>query len=49
MLPEPDKGILDQDADLLLAFDVCEEWQAEEHRAEEARTKAREAARQMLP
>lgn len=47
LLPEPGKGYLDQDADLLLAFEVCEEFREEEARAEEARMRAREAARSL--
>ena len=46
-LPQPEKGVLDQDADLMLAFDLLEEAQEEWAREEEIKRKNREAAANM--
>ncbi len=46
-LPQPEKGVLDQDADLMLAFDVLEEANDQWAKEEEARRRNREAAAQM--
>jgi hypothetical protein len=35
--PEPEKGYLDQDADLTLAFAVCDEYREEQQRIEKQR------------
>jgi hypothetical protein len=46
LLPEPMKSPLDQDADLMLAFDVLEEIVAELAHEEELREIARQKARE---
>lgn len=46
-LPEPEKGPLDQDADLMLAFDVLEEFMRRRQDEDERRRKVQEQARQM--
>jgi hypothetical protein len=47
ILPEPDKGPLDQDADLMLAFEVLEEISEDHRREEEMRQHNRELAKNM--
>ncbi len=47
MLPEPDKGVLEQDADLMLAFDVLEEISKEQERAAEVRRHNQELVKKM--
>jgi hypothetical protein len=47
-LPEPEKGYLDQDAELTLAFEVLDEIQAKHEEEEEKRKKLREQAAAMF-
>ena len=47
LLPEPDKGILEQDADLMIAFEVLEEIAKEQEEETAAKERNRELARQM--
>jgi hypothetical protein len=45
-LPQPELGILDQDADLMLGFEVLEELAEERKDEEERREKNKQAAQQ---
>lgn len=47
MLPEPDRGVLEQDADLMLAFDVLEDISKQREREAEIRRHTQELARNM--
>lgn len=47
MLPDPEKGVLEQDADLMLGFDVLEEIRQEQEQAEAIRKQTQELARKM--
>lgn len=46
--PDPTRGWLEQDADLMLACDVLDDLQHERQQAEEARDKVRAAREQMF-
>ncbi len=46
-LPEPHKGVLDQDAELMLAFELLEEAMGVREQEEMARQRNKDAARSM--
>lgn len=46
LLPEPEKGVLDQDADLMLAFEVLDAFQEQQADEETRRQKLKEELRQ---
>ena len=44
MYPEPEKGYMDQDAELMLAFEVLDECWSEREKAEDSRQRAKQIA-----
>lgn len=43
--PEPQKGYMEQDADLMLAFTVCDEFREDQQKSKERREQVADLAR----